>query len=189
MDPEPEEGVALVPPRSGPRLALLIGGTVVATILILVGILSLLGQGPAGERNRLVGTKAPRFSLPGVVGGAVRAPWVSHDAAVVLFFADWCAPCHQELPGLARVAGNGSFGRVRVIGIDSDHSPGVASAFLRASGVHFPVGHDPNVVIASQLVPSGFPATVFVSANGRITRIDYGVLSPAALRAGIVALQ
>jgi thiol-disulfide isomerase/thioredoxin len=184
------EGVADERVRGGGiRVALGVLGVVLTTVLVLTGVLSLLGGAAGQPRNRLIGTKISAFAvLPGVNRGAVRAPWLSHHPAVLLFFADWCVPCHAELPMLARSLGLGRIGRTVVVGIDGDHSPSVALAFVTSSGVRFAVAQDADQSVASTLVPA-FPAAVFVTSTGIIAAVHYGVISAAELRATSARLR
>jgi thiol-disulfide isomerase/thioredoxin len=171
------------------RIVLSVVGALLATLLVLTGVISLLRGGPGQPRSSLVGTKVSAFTiLPGVRGGAVRAPWLSHHPAVLLFFADWCAPCHAELPALAKSLGAGRIGRTVVIGIDGDHSPSVALSFVTSSGARFAVAQDANLAIASTLVPA-FPAAVFVTSRGTVAAEHFGVISIAQLRAGAAGLR
>jgi thiol-disulfide isomerase/thioredoxin len=176
----------------GVRIALSVVGALLSVLLILTGVISLLNERSAGTgppRSSLVGTKVSAFSiLPGVNGGAVRAPWLSHHPAVLLFFADWCAPCHAELPTLSRFLGKGRIGTTVVVGIDGDHSPSVALSFVTSSGARFPVAQDANQAVATTLVVA-FPAAVFVTSNGSVAAVHYGVISVAQLQAGAARLR
>ena len=75
--------------RGSLRIILSVVGALLATLLILTGVISLLRGSPGQPRSSLVGTKVSAFTiLPGVSGGAIRAPWLRHHPAVLLFFAD-----------------------------------------------------------------------------------------------------
>ena len=170
--------------RSGTaRAVATVVGCLLSILLIVVGVLALVGPGRAAPTDNLVGTKVTAFTvLPGVGGGSVRAPWLGHHAAVLLFFADDCPPCHAELPELARALGAGRLGHAVVVGIDGDHSPAVAASFVRANDVRFSVGQDANLAVASTLI-GALPATVFVTSRGTVAAIHYGVITASQVRA------
>jgi len=118
---------------------------------------------------------APRFSLPGLnVAGDVGTPGSGGGAGkpvVVLFMGDWCTICHSELPPLAaRITAlrseHGAFGRLAVIGVDSEDTLSDAQSFIKSSGIAFPVGE-------------GDPYAVFIEGTGRIMTIHPGPLSPS----------
>jgi peroxiredoxin len=183
-------GVADPPVRTGgTRIALGVVGALLATLLVVIVALSALDRGTSHPRNRLIGTRVAVFTvLPGVNRGAVRAPWLSHHPAVLLFFADWCTICHAELPALARSLGTGRLGRTVVVGIDGDQSPSVALSFVASYGIRFAVAQDASRSVASTLVVA-FPAAVFVTSSGRIAAVHYGVISAAQVRAMAATLR
>jgi peroxiredoxin len=80
-------------------------------------------------------------------------------------------------------AAGGALAQIHVIGVDSEDSPSSAKAFIKSSGVTFPVAYDPNVQITSgAFYFDGDPYAVFVRANGTIDRIVRGAtLTPASL--------
>ena len=118
-------------------------------------------------------TAAATSSVPSDGGG-------SGTPAVLLFFGNWCPSCHQELPPLAAAvqrqnAAGGALSHIRVIGIDSEDSVASARAFIKSSGVTFPVAYDPNIeVTEGTFYFSGDPYAIFVRADGTIDRIVRG---------------
>ena len=102
--------------------------------------------------------------------GTLAAPWGHHHGAVLLFFADWCTVCHGEVHRLARELGP-DVGTVHVVGFDGDSSSSVAAAFVASNHIRFPVAHDGELEVADALVPAAFPATVFVSATGKVKAV------------------
>jgi thiol-disulfide isomerase/thioredoxin len=165
-----------------------------AVLLIFAGVLGLLGvftpSSPKAPNNSLVGPVIHGFGLPGVnEAGTVLAPWNDGHPAVVLFFGNFCAPCHQEIPRLAPLIGHGEVGGVDFVGVDEDQLMSTARAFVRESHVHFPVGLDHFLELADLLVPAGLPAAVFVTGSGRVVDVQYGALSDVQLSAGLSELR
>lgn len=178
--------------RDAVPFALVLGG-IVALLVVAAGVLSLLGVfGPSSSspppRDSLVGRLLPAFSPapPRVDGrGELAEPWRDGRATAILFFADFCGPCHHELSVLAAPLGDGRLGPVQVIGLDEDAERSVATAFVRAERLEIPVGWDENLAIADALVPEGLPAAVFVRADGRIADVSYGALTARSLSVGL----
>jgi len=67
----------------------------------------------------------------------VEAPWKSHHAAVLIFFASFCGPCKSEMPKVAKYLRHHNEGSIRVIGIDALDSRGPAEAFVRRAASRF----------------------------------------------------
>jgi peroxiredoxin len=181
------------PPRTavGVPVSLLVAG-VLSVLLVVVGVLALLSSttGTPRARPSLVGQTVRPFSLERVdTRGRVAAPWRSRHPTLVVWFARWCTVCATEVPRLARELGTGHLGDVRVLGIDDDPQPAVAQAFVHDNHVAFPVGLDPNQVVAYGLGFAALPDSIFVSATGRVIAVDFGVLSDRELAAGLAELR
>jgi cytochrome c biogenesis protein CcmG/thiol:disulfide interchange protein DsbE len=102
----------------------------------------------------------------------------------VNFFASWCEPCQKETPLIARFY-RARQGHVAIIGVDVNDSAGKAMAFVRRSGVTYPVAVDPmpmKAAIAYNL--PGLPATFFLNARHIIVKRVYGPVTQAELTTG-----
>jgi hypothetical protein len=174
---------------------LLVVAGIAAVLLVIAGVLALLGQGsPASgppAQNALIGTSLsrlpplrPPLEQVGHAGVLPRRFWAPHGA-VLLFFAQWCTACHHEVNSLARALGRGDVSGVKVLGVDGDQSGSVAAGFVAAHHVRFPVFHDGSLELAGALVPTGFPAAVFVKSDGKVVDVQYGALSVMQLDAGL----
>jgi thiol-disulfide isomerase/thioredoxin len=167
-------------------------GTVVAvTLIVVVSILTggHVTNGPAQPTNQLVGKHVGSFSLAGLKGGTIDAPWKSGHPSVLIFFASWCGPCKAEMPSVAAYLRHHNEGSIRVIGMDSHDTRGPALAFVKKSGVAFPVAYDPNLTAATIFDLAAIPDTAFVNAKGVVTQIYSGAIPKSQLAKGIATLR
>ncbi len=103
---------------------------------------------------------------------------ISDDAlrgqrTVVNYWAQWCAPCRQELPELNRLAR--SFPAVRVIGIDFDGATG--DALLAASeemGIEFAVLGQDFAESRGLAKPEVLPTTYILDEQGALLHTLHG---------------
>jgi cytochrome c biogenesis protein CcmG/thiol:disulfide interchange protein DsbE len=152
-----------------------------AVALIVVG--ATVGSGAPAPHSL---GRAKNFTL-GVLGHPGRQLSLQSMAGhpvIVNFFASWCTPCQKETPLIARFYRAGQ-GRVSIIGVDVNDSAVKAKAFVRKSGVTYPVAVDPmpmRAAIAYNL--PGLPATFFLNARHVIVKRVYGPVSEAELASG-----
>jgi cytochrome c biogenesis protein CcmG, thiol:disulfide interchange protein DsbE len=152
-----------------------------AVALIVVG--ATVGSGAPAPHNL---GRAKNFSL-GVLGHPGRQLSLESMAGrpvIVNFFASWCTPCQRETPLIARFY-RARQGHVAIIGVDVNDSAGKAMAFIRKSGVTYPVAVDPmpmKAAIAYNL--PGLPATFFLNARHLIVKRVYGAVTEAELASG-----
>lgn len=101
---------------------------------------------------------------------------------IVHFWASWCAPCEEEIPGLSKFysshiqADLGERG-IRLITISNDRAPAGAARFIKKYNLEFPVYYDAkqisNIAIVGQ---RSLPSTVIVDKNGELQRLSLGQL-------------
>lgn len=168
-------------------------GTVLAVALIVaVSILTGGKVTTAGGQptDALVGRSVRTFSLGGLSGGTVKAPWATDHPGVLIFFASYCGPCKAEMPVVAKYLRTHNQGVVRVVGVDVTDQRSSGQHFVAASGVTFPVAFDPTTVVTSGIFEiSAIPDTVFVNAKGIVTQVYVGAIPKDELIKGIAALK
>ncbi len=199
----PAPGSVPVPAPRKPRKLFLVVGIVVA-VALGIGLFTSVGTSPgtgSSGGQPQPGDPVPSFSAPniGPVGPRQVAVPVRGAGAgtptVLLFFGNWCASCHQELPPLAAAVHQqgraaGALSKIHVIGVDSEDTTSNARSFIKSSGVTFPVAYDPSVTITEGTFDfHGDPYTVFVRGNGTIGQVVAGaVLTPSSFTADERAL-
>lgn len=86
---------------------------------------------------------------------------------VVNFFATWCPPCKEEIPGLINLSKTFPASKLAVIGVSVDQDPKLVLPFTRELKVNFPVFH------AADDVPQAFavrtiPHNVIYDTQGQM---------------------
>ena len=103
-----------------------------------------LASAPAEQRPVqavVIGQPAPHFETQTIDGRTVRFPDDYKGKVVMLdFWATWCRPCLNELPGLTRVHDELASRGFTVLGISLDNEDGVAGLpqFLKAKNISWP---------------------------------------------------
>jgi thiol-disulfide isomerase/thioredoxin len=137
----------------------------------------------------LVGRPLPDIAITRLDSGApVRLTDLRGTPAVVNLWFSTCEPCKQEMPAFESVH-QSLGGRVRFVGLDTGEAASPATRFL-AEQVHvtYEQWHDPDAAVATELRIPSFPATLFVSPDGRLVRARYGAQSADQLRSTLQEL-
>ncbi len=171
-------------------------GVVVAVILVAVvsaltgGKVTSGGHGDVLPTTDLVGHRVSTFSLGGLSGGEIHAPWTEGKASVLIFFASWCGPCQGEMPKVATYLRDHDPSPIEVLGIDANDERAAAKAFVKKDNVTFPVAFDANGTVTSSVF--GFeqlPESVFINAKGVVKKVYFGAVPERVLASGIKMLK
>ncbi len=174
------------------RLSIGVGS---AAAVIAIVVVSIFTGGHVTTNNgeptsNLVGKSVATFSLSGLSSGTIEAPWKSHHAAVLIFFASTCPPCQGEMPKVATYLRHHNEGSIRVVGIDANDERGSAKSFVKRSGVTFPIAFDPNDTVTTGIFQfATVPETAFVTAKGIVQQIYFGAIPKDVLVRGIAELR
>ena len=87
---------------------------------------------------------------------------------VVNFFATWCPPCKEEIPGLVSIASTYPSDQVAVIGVSVDQKASLVPPFIKPLKVNYPVFHAGNDV-ASAFGIRTIPHNVIYDAQGNMS--------------------
>ena len=128
-------------------------------LLVLAG-----GCADAPERQlRLADGTATQFSH-------WQGRWV-----LVNYWAEWCAPCRQEIPELNRLYEERNRSGVIVVGVNYDGLQGEGlRTLIAAMGIKFPVLLDDPRGRWEQPVPSVLPSTFVIAPDGTLHDVLVG---------------
>lgn len=157
---------------------------VLALLTVAFGLMLSRGGGQQSfDKQRLLGEKAPSFTLPKAGGGTVSSATLAGKPYVLNFFASWCAPCRAEHPVLTAMARQG----VTIVGVDYKDKPEDMRKMLAQLGDPFAIiGEDSNGEAGLDFGITGVPETIVIGADGRILALHRQPLDAAAVSATIM---
>jgi len=193
-------------------LVVIVGAVV--GILLAAGLLGSQGGGEGVEEVELldpprspvqaelevgpqVGKLAPDFELSDFDGARHRLSDFRGKAVYLNFWATWCVPCLIELPDIYDLAQRHE-GELAVITVNRAQPVGTAREFFRnlprndgGIGASFAVnGMDPNDSLYNKYRGLGMPVSVFIDANGVVTKVYNGLLRLSQMEEAVaMALQ
>ena len=157
------------------------------TLWVMVGLALAFRALPPREVGRLaLDAPAPDFSLRTLEGERLTLGRLQGQVVLVNFWATWCPPCRQEMPGFQAVWEEYKDRGFSVVGISMDvGGAGPVEAFVRTNGIGYPVAMaDEDVQLAYGGVDA-LPQSFLVDKQGRVRRMVSGVFSEGTLRKAV----
>jgi thiol-disulfide isomerase/thioredoxin len=154
-----------------------------------IGLVALAGALTAGL---LIAAPAhPSRPAPALPRAVLHAPAVTlatlrGHAAMIVFWASWCGPCHTEAPAIERFALSPA-GAGHVVALSESGNLTNARKFIAQYHWTFPVLNDPAGVTSGQFGVLGLPTTVVLNGKGQIVRALLGAQTVHSLAAAIAA--
>ena len=154
--------------------------------------LSLFAATPTASAAPAAAT-APQFVATTVEGKRLDLRAQLAQGPVVLdFWATWCHPCVQAMPGLQRMHEQYSAAGVTVVGISIDGPRNFARVqpFARQRGVSFAIVRDEDASLQGRFHVTEVPTTIVIAPDGRIaaTFTGYRPGQHAQIEAAVQAL-
>ena len=100
-----------------------------------------------------------------------------NKAVLLNFWATWCPPCREEIPGLIKLQEayrNKSF---TILGVDVGESQKKAAGFVEKTSINYPVVLDSDMKVAEAYSVFGIPTTFLLSSEGKILGEYHGFTS------------
>ena len=166
-------------------------------ILVLILVVVLAGsfvlyrnwQGGAGSKKETRETAttpppggaapkiAPPFSLPDISGNVYSSDRFAGKPTVINFFATWCPPCREEIPGFVEVYNRHREKGFELIGISLDKDtrenlPG----FIMNNRIEYRILFGDLATTRAYGGVSSIPTTFFVGKDGQIKNVHVGYI-------------
>jgi len=94
---------------------------------------------------------------------------------LINYWAEWCAPCREEIPELNRLHEDGVDGQLVVLGVNFDGLSGEAlSDLVERMDIEFPVLLDDPKARWQQPMPGVLPSTLVIDPDGELRTVLVG---------------
>ena len=156
---------------------------------------SLLGSCAGGESKSDYGRR-PDWSITLPDGKKVSAADYDDKVLILDFWATWCPPCRQEIPGFIELQKKYADKGLVVVGFSFDNEPSAHDVFVKQQHLNYlsifmktPAG-DAVVDQFQKLIGeiSGIPTTLVIDRKGHIVYRHVGYASPDEFEKVLVPL-
>ncbi|HEY5552065.1 MAG TPA: TlpA disulfide reductase family protein [Opitutaceae bacterium] len=115
------------------------------------------------------GAAAPAWKLKDVDGNVVSSESLAGKVVVVDFWATWCPPCREEIPGYIKMQKKHGNSGLVIIGISLDaKGPAVVKPFMEKFGMNYIVVMGDDAVADAFGGVEAIPTTFVIGRDGRI---------------------
>ena len=112
---------------------------------------------------------APGFRIENLEGGVTSLHEYRGKLVLLNFWATWCIPCRQEMPGMEVLWKKYRERGFVVIAVSNDDGPKErVGTFSRLLDISYPVLLDPDGKVSGHYGVSGMPTSFLVDRNGKI---------------------
>lgn len=132
------------------------------------------------------GEVAPDFSMVLEDGRFLRLSDLQGQPVVINFWATWCGPCRMEMPELVKAAADED---LVVLAVDVQEARGAVEQFAAEFQMTMPVVLDSEGKLRNLYRVPGLPTTYFVGADGAVSSVVVGPLTPQVLADRLAELQ
>lgn len=130
---------------------------------------------------------APSWRLQDLAGKTVSSEDLKGKVVVVDFWATWCPPCREEIPGYIELQKQYGPEGLVIVGISLDQQgPDVVKPFAARYGINYPLVMGDEKVVADFGGVEGIPTTFLIDRNGVIRDRKVGMEPKAEYEAKIL---
>jgi cytochrome c biogenesis protein CcmG/thiol:disulfide interchange protein DsbE len=133
--------------------------------------------------------KAPNFILKTRDGKSIDLSKLKGKVVILNFWATWCGPCRQEIPGFIETYKSLHGKGVEIIGISLDEGGwDVVQPYVTKSNIPYPIVIGDQALTEAYGEINAIPTTFIINKEGKIATKHVGFLSKDQLEQQIKAV-
>lgn len=132
---------------------------------------------------------APAWTLKDISGKPVSAADFKGKVVVVDFWATWCGPCKEEIPGYVELQKKYADRGLVIVGVSLDQQgPPVVKRYADSVKINYPLVMGDDAVVADFGGIEAIPTTFLIDREGRIRHKKVGSMETAEYEAVLTQL-
>ena len=161
----------------------LLTATALASCLVSSSFVRAAGEGSDDHPT------APEWKLNDLDGKSVSLSDFKGKVVILDFWATWCAPCRDEIPGFIALQKKFGDRGLVVIGISLDQEGAAfVQKFVKQQGMTYPVVLGDGAVVAAYDGVAALPTTFIINRSGKVVKGHRGFTEPAIFEAEVAPL-
>lgn len=141
-----------------------------SALLALVALLGALVALAGCKKRAEPGQPAPDFSVTTLDGKQLTLASFRGKVLVLNFWATWCPPCIDEVPGLKALQAEFPNRKVEILAISVDTNPAAVQRFVQTFQLNYAVARDGSWGIAHRYGTKKLPETYIIDPEGNLAR-------------------
>ena len=151
-------------------------GRMVTQLMAIAMLLAVAPFCPAGELRSLEPQAAPALDLPDLAGLSQSLDAWRGQVVLLNFWASWCQPCLEEMPGIQRLAEKMQGKPFVVVGVNVAETRRKVERAPAQLWISFPVLLDAEGVLFRAWGGKALPTSVLIDHQGRLRYLGLGPL-------------
>ena len=132
------------------------------------------GTGPTQPTSGLVGQAAPEIRLKLASGKSFQLSSEKGHVVVLDFWASWCGPCMQAMPGVDEVVREFDASGVKLVTVNMQEDLATVQGALERLKLDSAVALDVDGATAETYGVTAIPQTVVIDAEGKVSHLFVG---------------